>query len=68
MIQQTDLERFKELLSATHIKDGQHFKTNEISISSDCISIWDEDRSQWYYLNKNLEWERDLEDEDLFRF
>lgn len=67
MIQQSDLKRFRELLLMTFRKDGNTFETNEIRIENDLISIWDDGRKEWYYLNKNLEWVSDSEDENILK-
>jgi hypothetical protein len=68
MIQPPDLKRFKELITKSYRKNGETFETDEIRIESGLISIWDLGKEQWYYLNKNLDWVSDSEDEDIFRF
>ena len=68
MVQQTDLKRFRELLEIAHFKNGKEFKTDEIRIQNNSISIWDLESESWYYLTKNLDWTRDEQDEDIFSF
>lgn len=69
MITKQDLERFQELLNSIHKKEnGVEFKTDEIRIYENCISIWDVERRDWYYLTENLEWTVDYEHENLLTF
>lgn len=64
---QQHIELFKGILNQIHKKGTKEFRTDEIRIYKDCISIWDADSKDWYYLQNDLTWTYDLESENLLR-
>jgi hypothetical protein len=66
-ITETDIERFKELLTGEHNIFKRLFNTDELRIESGIISIWDLDSKNWFYLKNNFEWTDDSENEDILK-